>query len=287
MAVPMPELAGVEHRYAVVNGFRMHYAEAGSGDPLILQHGWPQHWWAWRHQIPILAERYRVIVPDLRGYGWSEAPPKGYEKAQFARDVVALMDALGIERARYAGHDWGAVAGYLLGIDHAERFERIACLGAPPPWRKGPPPPDVLVTVLAYQSVAAAPLLGAFAMRNGLPQFVLKAGRQLGEFSEEELRTYRAPLSEPGHDNAAVLTYRTFITKELPASLRGGDGTGRITVPTLVVIGAEEMFRKVLDPDLARSKADDIRFELVHGSGHWLMEEAPDAVNELLLEFLA
>jgi pimeloyl-ACP methyl ester carboxylesterase len=257
MAVPMPQLDGVEHRYADINGFRMHYAEAGSGEPLILQHGWPQHWWAWRHLIPALAEHYRVIVPDLRGYGWSEAPPSGYEKAQFARDVVALMDELGIERARYAGHDWGGIAGYLLGIDHAERFERIACLGAPPPWRKTPPP-EVILTALAYQSVAAAPLLGAFAMRNGLPEFVLKRGRELGEFTDDELRIYREPLSEPGHANAHVQTYRTFITRELPASLRGRDGDHRLTVPTLVVTGAEEMFRKIVDPDLARTKADDI-----------------------------
>ncbi len=92
MAPPMPEVEGVEHRWATVNGFRMHYAEAGEGEPAILQHGWPQHWWAWRHQIGPLAERYRVIVPDLRGYGWSDAPRSGYEKARLAADVLALMD---------------------------------------------------------------------------------------------------------------------------------------------------------------------------------------------------
>src|ERR671936_598652 len=103
MAPPVPEVDGVQHRWADVNGFRMHYAEAGEGEPVILQHGWPQHWWAWRHQIGPLAERYRVIVPDLRGYGWSEAPARGYEKGQFAADVLALMNRLGIEKARFAG----------------------------------------------------------------------------------------------------------------------------------------------------------------------------------------
>ena len=286
MAPAMPHVEGVEHRYAVVDGFRMHYAEAGAGEPLILQHGWPQHWWMWRHQIPALAERYRVIVPDLRGYGWSEAPRSGYEKGRFARDVVALMDQLGIERARYAGHDWGAVAGYLLGIDHAERFERIVAVGAPPPWRSKLPPPLVVLTTLAYQPLISAPVVGALAVRNGFAAAVLKRGRRLGEWTDEELRTYTDRLKEPGHDNASVQTYRTFLTRELPTAMRGA-GRRRLTVPTLVVMGAAELFASALEPELYRKMADDLRIELVARSGHFVPEEAPAEVTRLLLEFLA
>jgi pimeloyl-ACP methyl ester carboxylesterase len=286
MAAPMPELAGVEHRYAEINGFRMHYAEAGDGEPLILQHGWPQHWWMWRNQIPAFAERYRVIVPDLRGHGWSDAPRRGYEKRQFAADVIALMDELGIERARYVGHDWGAVAGYHLGTAHAERFERIACLGAPPPWRKMPPQPDLVAVTVLYQGILAAPVVGGLAVRNGFPELVMKAGRELGEFSEEELAAYRGPLREPGHDNASVQTYRVALTKELPAGLRDGNRDMHVSVPLLVVLGGEEMFRKLLDPERIREHAPDPRIELIPGSGHFMPEEAPDTVNELLLEFL-
>jgi pimeloyl-ACP methyl ester carboxylesterase len=286
MAAPMPQVDGVEHHYAQVNGFRMHYAEAGAGDPLILQHGWPQHWWMWRHQIPPLAERFRVIVPDLRGYGWSEAPRRGYDKPQFAHDVVALMDELGIERARYAGHDWGAVAGYHLAIDHAERFERIACLGAPPPWRKGPPPPTLTLVMLGYQGLLSTPVLGGIAVRNGFPEVILKAARQLGEFSDEEIRIYRESLDEPGHDNASVQTYRTFLTRELPAAIRGGPG-GRLRVPTLVMMGAEELLVQGLDQDLVREHADDVRFDIVEGSGHFLPEEVSAHVTHELLDFFA
>jgi pimeloyl-ACP methyl ester carboxylesterase len=287
MAATMPELAGVEHHHAQVNGFRMHYAEAGDGEPLILQHGWPQHWWMWRNQIPVLAERYRVIAPDLRGHGWSEAPRRGYEKRQFAADAIALMDELGIDRARYVGHDWGAVAGYHLGSHHADRFERIACLGAPPPWRKTPPQPDLIAVTLAYQGLLAAPLLGGLAVRNGFPEVVMKAGRQLGEFSPEELRVYRAALDEPGHDNASVQTYRVALTKELPTALRDGNRNMHVSVPLLVVLGGEEMFKKLLDAERIGEHADDVRIELIDGSGHFMLEEAPDTLNELLLEFLA
>ena len=285
MAVPMPQVEGVEHRWVDVNGFRMHYAEAGAGEPVILQHGWPQHWYAWRHQIAPLATRYRVIVPDLRGYGWSEAPRSGYDKAQFARDVVGLLDALGIERALYAGHDWGAVAAYVLGIDHADRFERLVALGAPPPWRSKPPPPQVIAAMLSYQSVIATPVVGGLAIRNGLPERLLKLAREIGEFGEDELRVYREPLSEPGHDNASVQTYRTFLLKDLPASFRGG--AGRLTVPTLVLVGGAELLRKLVDPDGYDRFADDLRVEVVEGAGHWLPEETPDAVTEHLLAFFA
>jgi pimeloyl-ACP methyl ester carboxylesterase len=280
----MPHVEGVEHHYAQVNGFRMHYAEAGTGEPLILQHGWPQHWWMWRHQIPRLAERYRLIVPDLRGYGWSEVTPSGYDKPQFASDVVALMDELGIEKARYAGHDWGAVAGYILAIEHAERFERVACLGAPPPWRKSPPPATLMLATVAYQGLISAPVLGGLAVRNGFPEVILKAARQLGEFSDEEMRTYRASLDEPGHDHASVQTYRTFLTRELPASLRGGP-SGRLRVPTLVMMGAEELLVKGLDQNLVSEYADDVTFDIVEGSGHFLPEEVAVHVTNELLDF--
>ena len=91
----IPELPGVEHRFVDAGGLRTHVAEAGEGEPLLLLHGWPQHWWCWRDLIPALAPHYRVIAPDLRGHGWTDAPPGGYEKEQLASDVLALVDALG------------------------------------------------------------------------------------------------------------------------------------------------------------------------------------------------
>src|SRR5262245_54016411 len=90
-----PPLAGVEHRFVAIEpGLRLHVAEAGAGEPLLLVHGWPQHWWAWRKIIPRLAAHHRLICPDLRGFGWSDAPPTGYAKEQLADDLINLLDAL-------------------------------------------------------------------------------------------------------------------------------------------------------------------------------------------------
>ena len=286
MAPTMPQVDGVRHEYAQVNGFRMHYAEAGEGDPVVLQHGWPQHWWAWRGVIPALAERYRVIVPDLRGFGWSEAPPDGYEKQQFADDLIALLDVLGLERVRYAGHDWGGFAGYLAGIGHPERFERLAGLGIPLPWRRSRPHPSLLV-FLVYQSVASAPVVGSLAMRQGLPRMMLKAGRGAGEFTDEELRTYQQAFEDGAHANASVQVYRTFLTRELPGALRGGFDDKRLSTTTQLVMGSKDLLTKTVDEPLYREKVADLRVDLVDGAGHWILDEKPAEVSELLLDFFA
>src|SRR3954451_6876530 len=120
-----PEVRGVTHRRVDVGGVRLHVAEAGEGPPLLLLHGWPQHWWCWRALFARLAEDHRVIAPDLRGWGWSDAPPGDYAKRTFAADVLALMDHEGIDRANVIGHDWGGYTGFLLALEHPERVERL------------------------------------------------------------------------------------------------------------------------------------------------------------------
>jgi pimeloyl-ACP methyl ester carboxylesterase len=146
----MPSVPGVTHRFVDANGVTLHVAEAGSGPPLLLLHGWPQHWWCWRLLIPRLAESYRVIAPDLRGFGWSGAPRGSYAKSTFAADVLALLDIEGLDRVRLVGHDWGGYTSFLLALEHPERVERMVALditlrGAPPrscqtsPSRSWPP----------------------------------------------------------------------------------------------------------------------------------------------------
>ena len=175
MPPPLPHVGGVEHRYATVNGVRLHYAEAGSpaAEPVVLQHGWPQHWWIWRDLIGPLSERFRVIVPDLRGHGWSEKPARSYRKDVLMRDEFALLDELDIERVRWVGHDWGAWVGMLAALRHPERIERFVSLSIPHPW---PRERHVLKTLSTgwYQVVLASPGLGKLAVaRLGMPKLML------------------------------------------------------------------------------------------------------------------
>src|SRR5215211_4049961 len=136
---PQPPCPGVAHGSAVVDGLRLHYAEAGEGDPLVLVHGWPQHWWEWRHVIGPLAQRHRVICPDIRGLGWSKGPgpeasPAQYSFGRLAADLVGLLDALQIERAHLVGHDWGSALGYRALLSWPARFRSAVMMGGVHPW---------------------------------------------------------------------------------------------------------------------------------------------------------
>src|SRR4051794_7904395 len=110
-ALELPHVDGVEHHYATVNGIKLHYAEAGSGDPVVLEHGWPQHWWMWRDFIGPLAERFRVIVPDLRGHGWSDKPDDGYPKASLLANGPPRLDSPGTGGWAGAAPDGGPSTG--------------------------------------------------------------------------------------------------------------------------------------------------------------------------------
>jgi pimeloyl-ACP methyl ester carboxylesterase len=287
MAPKLPEVEGVEHRYADAAGLRMHYAEAGdpAADALLLVHGWPENWWAWRNLIGPLSERFHVIAPDLRGLGWTDAGPGPYDKGTLARDVLHLMDALGIEQARWMGHDWGAFGAWHVMTESPERFVRFMPMSIPHPWQpEGRPDPRRLLRAW-YQVVLAAPLLGRLA--HGpirFPRKILSRSRVVGEWADEELDYYEQLLRRPGYRDASIRYYRTFVTRELPKLARGQFEDRRLSVPTRLVVGTKdpvaEMGREY------REHADDMEIVSVEGAGHWLPEEKPDAVLEIALGFL-
>jgi pimeloyl-ACP methyl ester carboxylesterase len=279
----LPPVAGVTHRSVEVRGVRLHVAEAGEGPPLLLLHGWPQHWWCWRRLVPALAARHRVIAPDLRGWGWSSAPPGDYAKADFAADVLALLDSEGIDRAHIIGHDWGGYAAFLLALGHPERVERLMALDVAPPWRQRSRLRArrlALPLVGSYQALLAAPVLGPLALEHGarLVSAVIRAGSG-GDFRWEhaELEAYARVLSHPARARASSACYRTFLTRELPTMLRRGDRSGELRVPSLLVLGAESPITRVLDP----RPGPNLRVETVPGAGHFLPEEAPGELLRL------
>jgi pimeloyl-ACP methyl ester carboxylesterase len=283
----LPDLPGVEHREVLARGVRLHVAEAGSGPPLILLHGWPQHWWCWRELLPRLAEDYRVLAADLRGWGWSEAPPGDYAKGAFAEDVLALLDAEGLGRVRVLGHDWGAYAAFLLALRHPERIERMVTLDIVPPWRGRPQRPlRALPTVLAYQGPVAAPVIGPKTMTasNLFVRTVIRLGSGSDKkWSDEELDIYADRLREPPRARASSACYRTFLTRELPATARNGYSRADLKAPTLLVMGAKSVLQHALDP----RPAPNLEVQWIKGAGHFLPEEAPERVLDLALPFLA
>ena len=127
-------LPAITHRYVTANGVRLHVAEAGaSGPPVLLLHGYPQHWYAWRHIITDLAADHRVYALDLRGAGQSDAPRRGYDTATLAADVRAVLDALGLPAVTLAGHEWGGWLGFHLALAAPHRIAgKVDHVNAPP-----------------------------------------------------------------------------------------------------------------------------------------------------------
>jgi pimeloyl-ACP methyl ester carboxylesterase len=284
---PIPELPGVEHSFVDAGGLRVHVAEAGSGDPLVLQHGWPQHWLIWRGLIPALADQYRVICPDLRGHGWTDAPPRGYEKEQFATDLLALLNALGLERVRMVGHDWGGFAGFLACLRAPERFERFCCLSIITPWLRPTFSPKALAASM-YRPLISSPLLGrTIVRRTGFIRLLLQRGSAgASPWSEDVLASYTDQWKQRERAAASVQIYRRFVTRELWAILRGRYNDRRLTVPTLHLYGAKDL---VITGDRLgawREHADDMSVEELPGAAHFLPEEVPEAVLERLVPFL-
>jgi pimeloyl-ACP methyl ester carboxylesterase len=132
---PMLEVAGVAHRYVETARLGIHVAEAGSGPPVLLLHGWPQHWHAWREPAPLLAGSRRLICPDLRGFGWTDATADGYRTADLTADVVALLDALELNQVDVIGHCEGGRVGFELCLSQPGRVRRLVTLGAMHPGR--------------------------------------------------------------------------------------------------------------------------------------------------------
>jgi pimeloyl-ACP methyl ester carboxylesterase len=281
MARAMPQLEGVEHRYLDVLGARLHVAEAGSGPPLLLVHGWPQHWWAWRKVLPGLAERHRVICVDQRGFGWSEAPPGSYELSDLASDLQVLLDLLELERVGLIGHDWGAYVGFLLCLRAPERISAYMALAIAHPWIEPPPPSPKVLRRLGYQFLMAAPGLGAGTLRY-LPGFVRevlkKAAHPDMSWGQEELDCFAESFREPAHALASSHLYRSFLTREVPRLRAGHYRSQRLTVPTRLLTGEADRVIRPASLEGFQPYAEEMSLEVVPGSGHFIAEERPDLV---------
>lgn len=280
---------GISHRRVRARGIEFHVAEAGEGDDVVLcLHGWPQHWYEWRHLMPALADRHRVIALDQRGCGESEATPHGYEKEELASDVLAVMDALGLERVKLVGHDWGGWIGFLLCLREPGRFERYLALNILPPWVN-------LRNLVGhawrfyYQQLILAPGLGYQLHRRGdfVRRVLVGASTNKDVWTEQELDAFADNLTDPARARAAVQMYRTFNLREALPIARGRYAEARLTVPTLLLFGVDDF---VMRPSMLggyQKHADEMRVELVPDCGHFIADERPDLVAERAREFLA
>ena len=287
MALRLPKVEGyrLNHRFVGAGGRDFHLATTGDGPPLLLLHGFPQHWYCWRLVIPKLSEGHNVMAMDLRGFGWSDIAWEGFDKETMAGDVLGVIDALGLERVRVIGHDWGGWIAYLLALRNPERVERLMTLNAPPPFVR-PTAANAAALVRRHHMMMASPL-GPRALKQR--QYVSRTLRRWSRRSPNLPGTVRGrywlDIRASTRARAAMLLHRSWVGGEAARVLAGRYRSERLTTPTLALYGERD---PVTPPRLFTGQerhADDLRVEAVPDAGHLLAEERPDLVADRALGF--
>lgn len=320
-----PPIPGVSFHFVEVNGIRMRLATAGEEGPLVvLVHGWPESWFSWRHQIQALAEAgCRVVAPDMRGYGSTDAPPavEDYDIRQLAGDIVGIVDALGEEKAVLVGHDWGAIVAWHTALLHPHRFAGLVAMSVP--YRGRPTRPDDetwkekfgdrFFYVLYHQTPGVAEaeydadpygLLLRLYQSPGAPREApeitdrhYQAGgwlKRLGKpkalpdwLTEDELDYFAVELRRAGF-RGGLNYYRNLRRNwEITTELEGAT----VEMPTLFIGGAGDSVlagatREQLVDTLGTVCQDLRDVVLLPEAGHWIQQERPQEVNAALLSFV-
>jgi pimeloyl-ACP methyl ester carboxylesterase len=277
-AAPAPQ-----SRFAEANGVRLHYRIAGQGNLVVLLHGYTQDSHMWLPLMAELAQMHTVIAPDLRGFGRSSAPTNGYTKAEMARDVHALLQGLGHRRVRMVGHDIGLMIAYAYAAQYPAEVDRIVLMDA------------FLPGVGDWKDVWLLRDLWHFHFHGEVPLALVK-GRERTYFEhfwndfaadrthsipERDRRLYAKAYAQPGHMRAGFEVFRAF---EQDAKDFAAFAQTRLQMPMLVVTGEKASGEFLIQQ--GRLVATNVEGVVIRGSGHWLMEEAPEQVIPKVAEFL-
>ena len=279
-----------QDRFVRANGVRQHVVIGGEGPPLLLVHGWPENWYAWRHVMPELAKSYTVIAVDQRGIGLTEKTRTGYDTATLARDLAALMTRLGHQRFAVVGHDTGMVIGYALAADFRDRVARLAVAEVPgPPTLKGSPPAFIddahneKLWHISFNRVdddLVLDMVGSNADAYYRYEYDIQGGGSTP--SERAIRYYiglytstRAAL------RASFGFYRAW---DSTTAQNGSRQATPLTIPVLGIGGVDSWGPAV--GGAMHGFATDVQTAVIPGAGHWVAEQAPQALLATLLPFL-
>jgi pimeloyl-ACP methyl ester carboxylesterase len=281
----------IASHFAKLEGVRLHYLAAGAGEPVILLHGYAQNSHMWRPLIAELGKTNRVIAPDLRGFGQSskpangyDKPPTGYDKKSMAQDIHALAASLGLKRVRICGHDIGLMVAYAYAAQYPAETNRIVLMDA------------FLPGVGAWQNVWLLHDKWHFNFYGETPLKLVKGRERIyfehfwNDFaanpkksvSERDRRFYAKSYGQPGAMRAGFEVFRAF---EQDGKDLGDLAKTKLTMPMLVLAGEKASGDFLIQQ--GRLVADNVEGVIVKGSGHWLVDEAPDQVIPRLVSFLS
>ncbi len=286
------------HRYADVNGVRLHYATQGSGPLMMFVHGFPEFWYAWRRQLEEFGRDHQAVAPDMRGYNLSSKPQgvESYGIPILVEDLAQLASHLGHERFTLIAHDWGGVAAWVFAMVHPDRLERLIIINSPHPvifqreLKDNPAQQQASQYMLVFRSPEAEQILSA---DNFAPfrQRILEPELAKGAFTEEDCRAYLEAWSQPGALTGGLNYYRAA---KLGPSMGGESGGALdalsapvIRVPTLVIWAEKDEALLTGNLDGLDKVVADLTVKRVPDATHWVVHERPELVNACIREFLA
>ena len=287
-------LEGFTNKFAKVNGIRLHYVEGGEGFPLILLSGWPQTWYSFHRIMPQLAKKYRVIAVDYRGMGSSSKPADGYDKKTMANDIFELIKMLGLEKVFIAGHDIGAMIAFSFAANYPEKTGKLILMDATHPSEmmlkmpmipvKGAFPAKMNPQMpygfwMAFNQVKSLPeqlLAGRFQLlQDWLYEYVMIDASKMKPFERE---VYAAAYNEPEAIRASNGWYQSFAQ-----DIEDSTTYGVLKMPVLGIGG--NIGGRTLKKSLPQTANNAEAVEL-ENCGHFVLEEKPDEVLELMINFL-
>jgi len=282
----------LSHHYTTVNGVKLHYVRQGAGEPLLLIHGWPGFWFEWHTNIPALAQHYDVIVPDMRGYAYSDKPDlppeQGYTDTAFAEDIKAFIDFYHLDRVRIVSHDFGAIWVQKFARLYPERLHKLMLFDPPYPgigarWFALPHALNTWYQ-LFHQLPLAEELVGSSpkATEVYLRHFLSAWSHDKDLWTDDEIAAYVEAYSQPGALRGGFNCYR--------AALRGGafaaGGTPKVTTPTRILWGTSDSIIPFEWSDNLGDTFENFELKTIENVGHFMMREAPDRINAEILDFM-
>ena len=277
-------------KFVTANGIRQHVVIGGDGPPLLLVHGWPENWYAWRHVMPALAKKYTVVAVDQRGIGLTERATKGYDTATLARDMAALMTRLGYERFAVVGHDTGMVISYALAADFPDRVSRLAVAEVPgPPTLKGSPPAFIddahndKLWHISFNRVYDDLILDMVSSNADAYyryEYEIQGG---GTTPSEKAMKYYIGLYTANR-SALRASFGFYRAWDATTGQNGARQATPLTIPVLG-IGGENSWGPAVGGAM-HGFATDVQTAVIPGAGHWVAEQAPAALLATLVPFL-
>lgn len=282
----------ITHEFIEVNGIKLHIAKQGSGEKLVvLLHGWPEFWYTWRYQIPVLAEKFTVVAPDLRGFNISDKPNgvENYASHIVASDIAELVTKLGFKKAYIVGHDWGGAVAWAFSALYPELTEKLVVLNCPHPkemmkaFKNNPSQLLRSWYMIMHQIPFLPELLYKYTLPLFFQQFVRGWMYNKENFTDEDINQFVQAFKHPGALTGSINYYRAMLR----VKPKSGIFKNKTQCPTLLIWGeGDKALGKELTYNTQHYINSSYQVKYIPRCSHWTQNDCPEEVNEYLMEFL-